>query len=83
MHGNMWEWCADHWHGNYEGAPEDGRAWIDDDAKENKNEMDKRVLRGGSRGLRAALCRSAYRFGARPSFRDVSIGLRVCCLPQD
>ncbi len=28
MHGNVWEWCLDHHHGNYEGAPADGSAWI-------------------------------------------------------
>ncbi len=27
MHGNVWEWCLDHWRPNYEGAPVDGSAW--------------------------------------------------------
>jgi formylglycine-generating enzyme required for sulfatase activity len=83
MHGNVWEWCADHWHGNYEGAPEDGRAWIDEDAKENKNEMNRRLLRGGSWGYNPGSCRSACRINSLPDFRGDNIGFRVCCLPQD
>jgi uncharacterized caspase-like protein len=27
MHGNVWEWVADHWHDTYTGAPTDGAAW--------------------------------------------------------
>jgi eukaryotic-like serine/threonine-protein kinase len=54
MHGNVWEWCSDKWHGNYNGAPTDGSSW-------ETGGSEYRVLRGGSVHLDAVLCRSAYR----------------------
>jgi formylglycine-generating enzyme required for sulfatase activity len=59
VHGNVWEWCADHWHINYQGAPKDASAWID--SKDMKNSVF--VLRGGSWNDVPSLCRSAYRIG--------------------
>ena len=79
MHGNVWEWCADHWHDNYVGAPEDGRPWMDENAKEDKS----RLLRCGSWPFHPWNCRSAYRFSGHPDDRSSDIGFRVCCLPQD
>jgi len=76
MHGNVLEWCADHWHENYEGAPTDGSAWVDDN--ENKNRY--RLLRGGSWISLPELCRSACRFNSRPgSFLVNLIGFRLVC----
>jgi formylglycine-generating enzyme required for sulfatase activity len=79
MHGNVLEWCADHWHHNYEGAPEDGRAWVEEKAGEDE----RRLLRGGSWDHGPGLCRSAFRNVDSPGYRDDNVGFRVCCLPQD
>jgi len=73
MHGNVWEWCADHWHSNYEGAPTDGSAWI-----EGGNSSE-RLLRGGSWSLYPQICRSAYRNHVSPVFADHFGGFRVVC----
>ena len=42
MHGNVWEWCEDRWHDNYDSAPADGHPWRSGGDKELV------VLRGGS-----------------------------------
>jgi formylglycine-generating enzyme required for sulfatase activity len=73
MHGNVWEWCMDHWHENYEGAPTDGSAWIDLDASEDAF----RVLRGGSWSYDPGNCRSASRYRFRADYRRNSFGFRV------
>jgi formylglycine-generating enzyme required for sulfatase activity len=67
MHGNVWEWCADHWHDNYEGAPIDGSAWV------KGGNSDRRVLRGGSWVNVPEHCRSAFRDGSGPG-RDLDNG---------
>ncbi len=82
MHGNVWEWCLDHWHESYEGAPEHGRAWLDEDVKENQQQKN-RLLRGGSWSNHPGGCRSAYRGTDLPGYPGSFIGFRVCCLPQD
>jgi formylglycine-generating enzyme required for sulfatase activity len=83
MHGNVWEWCADHWHNNYEEATNHGRAWINEEAKYNDEKISYRLLRGGSWNDRPAICRSAYRVTPPPDERYPVIGFRVCCLPHD
>jgi formylglycine-generating enzyme required for sulfatase activity len=82
MHGNVWDWCLDHWHNSYTGAPEDGRARIDEDASANQDRKS-RLLRGGSWYFSPRFCRSAYRSWNLPDFRNLFVGFRVCCLPQD
>ena len=71
MHGNVWEWCQDHWHENYNGAPDDGSAWLGSDMAAN------RVRRGGSWGTNAVLCRSANRGRVAPGIRSDGLGFRL------
>ncbi|MEO0987772.1 MAG: formylglycine-generating enzyme family protein [Cyanobacteria bacterium J06639_14] len=71
MHGNVWEWCLDHWHASYEDAPTDGSAWLTED--ENAS----RVLRGGSWGSSPGNCRSAYRNNNTRENRNNNNGFRV------
>lgn len=71
MHGNVWEWCEDIWHVNYEGAPADGSAWL------SVGYLSYRVLRGGSWSYLGYYCRSANRFNSEPDVRNYNVGFRV------
>ena len=75
MGGNVWEWCLDKWHKNYQGAPTDGSAWETGDSSY-------RVLRGGSWSGNAQHCRSANRLGNSPDYRYNDIGFRLVFVPQ-
>jgi len=55
MHGNVWEWCQDVWHSNYNGAPTDGSAW------ETGGNSNRRLLRGGCWYFISWGCRCAWR----------------------
>lgn len=71
MHGNVWEWCLDTWHKDYNGAPIDGSPWL----SENDNQA--KFLRGGSWANFPRYCRSANRSWLPRGYRDDDIGFRV------
>ena len=73
MHGNVWEWCQDHWHSNYEGATKHGTAWLTDDSDAP------RVIRGGSWYSDPWVCRSAFRNCYGPDDTYDYLGFRVSC----
>jgi formylglycine-generating enzyme required for sulfatase activity len=70
MHGNVWEWCEDLWHLNYDGAPTDGSAWLSGDRQS-------RVLRGGGWADSFEYCRSASRDARHPDGNSHWNGFRV------
>ena len=73
MHGNVSEWCLDHWHGNYEGAPIDGSDWL------TEGKTAKRLMRGGSWFTDPVNGRSACRDYDNPDYCHYFLGFRVVC----
>lgn len=74
LSGNVWEWCADPWHENYMGAPNDGGVW----GTGGHDEL--RVVRGGGWFSDAYWLRSAYRGGVRN--KGLYRGFRVAAVPR-
>jgi len=70
--GNVFEWCEDVWHKSYQGAPDDGSAWVDRGTRATN-----RVRRGGAWGSRSRLCRVSNRFHERPDDRIGAFGFRL------
>ncbi|MBN1654625.1 MAG: formylglycine-generating enzyme family protein [Deltaproteobacteria bacterium] len=78
MLGNVWEWCEDDWHGDYQNAPTDGSAWVGPGDRQGRY----RVLRGGSWISSARRCRSAARDGFGSGLRDHDLGFRLVLAPS-
>ena len=73
MLGNVWEWCEDNWHENYNNAPNNGSIWLD---KQNKYII---LLRGGSWVNPCSHCRCALRVRQNLDKSDSYVGFRVFC----
>ena len=72
MSGNVFEWCEDDYHGDYNGAPTDGSAWVDASPGSIK------VVRGGAWSSPQLDCRLSARSWSVPKNTESNIlGFRV------
>ena len=72
MYGNVWEFCEDAWHGNYNGVPTDGSAWLGGPDSD-------RVMRGGSYYSTPERANSTVRYNIVLDKPYENIGFRVVC----
>lgn len=70
VHGNVWEWVWDCYHGSYAGAPTDGSAWASGDCGS-------RVVRGGSWNSDPRFLRAALRYWYPSDYRISFLGFRL------
>jgi len=75
MHGNVYEWCLDDWHGSYDGALADGSRW-------GEGSGSLRVIRGGGWNRSASNCRSTLRYYWAPDNSRDCLGFRVCLIQR-
>jgi len=79
MSGNVYEWCEDDYHSNYQDVPKHGSAWVDGTTAADR--AGSRVLRGGYYFFIADYCRPAYRSNRWPGTRNDGFGFRVVLAP--
>jgi formylglycine-generating enzyme required for sulfatase activity len=70
MGGNVSEWVEDCWHENYQRAPSDGSAWVNEGCN-------RRVIRGASWASAPDQARSAFRLTAGEGTTNARLGFRV------
>lgn len=70
INGNVSEWVEDCWHDNYQRAPADGTAWVNDGCA-------RRVIRGASWASSPEQARSGFRLTAGQSSTNARLGFRV------
>jgi formylglycine-generating enzyme required for sulfatase activity len=71
LNGNVYEWCADDWHESYDGAPNDGTAWILGEVQNAK------IMRGGCWGDIPHKLMTSYRERGDVGERGNYLGFRV------
>jgi formylglycine-generating enzyme required for sulfatase activity len=71
VHGNIWEWCEDIWHHNYEGGANNGSARL------QGGDPSSRVVRGGSWHINPRFLRAAARGWVPSDVRGSLLGFRL------